>query len=893
MPVWRSVSTACDTGSANSSSHEPLKPSIRPPTQTQLKQVFVASAVPFVGFGFFDNFVMIVAGDLIDTTLCVTFCFSTMAAAAIGNTLSDVVGIYSGSVIEQVAETYGIKEPPLDSDQRLLRVTKVWQYCGQVVGIVTGCILGMCPLLWLDLDKASLLKREKELEAMLAEAMPDVQRIMKAEAVVLMGIDEEKQVLHCLSRTDNIPTVQPWSIHEGLMGHVAKTSRFVNIADVSQSQYYHPPLHDNFQGSQLRVRSLLCVPVLRAEKVVGVLTAMNKEDGGSFSEKDEDSLSFLASHIAVRMETALDNQQSFKDVVLTCEKVMAKQESFEYGSRTARQRRAELYLPALNGISRVLQAQATALMLLDDVNEELYTEAIAGDLPKHKNKLGEGLAGKCAVQGRIFNIDRNSAGEIPFNKECLDDFRLSGTKVNSALCVPLFDSGRKCLGVIKVINKQGGGAFTKDDKSFAMEVANDLAIMLEDDGGIKRVLTRVRQQIQHRAAIMAERADNNTVLCFLDRGQNLPDNADAHGVGIDPYVTIRIVRGNPMAAPNMEVNALEDRFRDRTSVVRRFGKSKTIMQNLNPHWDETIAVTVPVELRGVPEDELFVHVLLWDYDSWKHDDLVAQAAFPLATMPRGKIRGARPCNLEPIPGDEYYNLERSKLWLAFSRAGPKPLARVLTPPSTKSEANVDDWAGDTFVPRVGQQAVDSFVSSNDFLKIVGSMRTGIETTHGISVAEIPARLQKQDPEKLLSAAACAVSDPEKLDCPLVFVSKRFEELSGYPRSYCLGRNCRFLQPNNRAENDAANLTDRKRIQQFVQGLMPQGQVLWGILLNESYEGRKFWNLIRMEFVYVGDERKPYVFAVQCEFKSEPKDLQEVQEMRELLAKHERDRKSVV
>jgi len=69
---------------------------------------------------------------------------------------------------------------------------------------------------------------------------------------------------------------------------------------------------------------------------------------------------------------------------------MAKQESLEY-SHTARQRRAALYLPALDGISRVLQAQATALMLLDEGNEELFTEAIAGDLPKHTSKVGEGM----------------------------------------------------------------------------------------------------------------------------------------------------------------------------------------------------------------------------------------------------------------------------------------------------------------------------------------------------------------------------------------------------------------------------------------------------------------------------------------------------------------------
>jgi chitinase len=54
---------------------------------------FISNGVPFIAFGFLDNFIMIVAGDFIDETFCVAFSLSTMCAAGFGNTLSDVVGI--------------------------------------------------------------------------------------------------------------------------------------------------------------------------------------------------------------------------------------------------------------------------------------------------------------------------------------------------------------------------------------------------------------------------------------------------------------------------------------------------------------------------------------------------------------------------------------------------------------------------------------------------------------------------------------------------------------------------------------------------------------------------------------------------------------------------------
>ena len=40
--------------------------------------------IPFVGFGFLDNALMIIAGDYIDTTIGVALGISTMAAAGFG-----------------------------------------------------------------------------------------------------------------------------------------------------------------------------------------------------------------------------------------------------------------------------------------------------------------------------------------------------------------------------------------------------------------------------------------------------------------------------------------------------------------------------------------------------------------------------------------------------------------------------------------------------------------------------------------------------------------------------------------------------------------------------------------------------------------------------------------
>jgi hypothetical protein len=58
----------------------------------ETKQLFMFNALPFVGFGILDNMIMILAGEYIDQSLGAMLSISTMAAAALGNIISDVAG---------------------------------------------------------------------------------------------------------------------------------------------------------------------------------------------------------------------------------------------------------------------------------------------------------------------------------------------------------------------------------------------------------------------------------------------------------------------------------------------------------------------------------------------------------------------------------------------------------------------------------------------------------------------------------------------------------------------------------------------------------------------------------------------------------------------------------
>ena len=58
---------------------------------------------------------------------------------------------------------------------------------------------------------------------------------------------------------------------------------------------------------------------------------------------------------------------------------------------------------------------------------------------------------------------------------------------------------------------------------------------------------------------------------------------------------------------------------------------------------------------------------------------------------------------------------------------------------------------------------------------------------------VPALNQMPKAQMAKINKAFVVSDPTLPDCPIVFVSDQFLQLTEYSRNEILGRNCRFLQ----------------------------------------------------------------------------------------------------
>jgi uncharacterized protein YbjQ (UPF0145 family) len=93
----------------------------------------------------------IIAGEEIEASIGVVLGLSTMAAAGLGNLVSDVAGLMLADQIEAVTKKLKwTQAPALSVAQRMMLRTRAAKFAGCAIGVSVGCILGMFPLLFLD-----------------------------------------------------------------------------------------------------------------------------------------------------------------------------------------------------------------------------------------------------------------------------------------------------------------------------------------------------------------------------------------------------------------------------------------------------------------------------------------------------------------------------------------------------------------------------------------------------------------------------------------------------------------------------------------------------------------------------------------------------------------------
>ena len=141
-------------------------------------------------------------------------------------------------------------------------------------------------------------------------AMEAATRLMNAEAGSLLLMNEEKSRLYFEvalgNREEDMKTIS-LNFGEGIAGWVAQHGKPLIVNSPERDRRFFKGVDER---TEFKTRNIICVPVRVKEKIVGVLEAVNKQDGGKFNKEDLSLLTSLADQVAV----ALDNSRLYQEL---------------------------------------------------------------------------------------------------------------------------------------------------------------------------------------------------------------------------------------------------------------------------------------------------------------------------------------------------------------------------------------------------------------------------------------------------------------------------------------------------------------------------------------------------------------------------------------------------
>ena len=125
-----------------------------------------------------------------------------------------------------------------------------------------------------------------------------------------------------------------------------------------------------------------------------------------------------------------------------------------------------------------------------------------------------------------------------------------------------------------------------------------------------------------------------------------------------------------------------------------------------------------------------------------------------------------------------------------------------------------------------------------------------------------------------SVNGITLADPDMEDMPLVYVNKAFEKMTGYTMEEVVGKNCRFMQ----GEDREHALKERHMMQKAFKNNEP----LTLTFKNFRKNGEEFYNHLEMSPLFDSKGNLLYYLGVQLDVTQEIHDKEEIKRLNELL-----------
>ncbi len=156
------------------------------------------------------------------------------------------------------------------------------------------------------LDVTKAMTKQRDLDALLALILREAAKVVEADRCSLFLIDHARhelwsKIAHGAESEIRFP------IGVGIAGAVARSGQPINIPDAYHDARFNREVD---VATGYRTRNILCVPMKdTAQKMVGVIQALNRRDGTAFTDEDEELLLALGGQAAAAIENAVLHQE--------------------------------------------------------------------------------------------------------------------------------------------------------------------------------------------------------------------------------------------------------------------------------------------------------------------------------------------------------------------------------------------------------------------------------------------------------------------------------------------------------------------------------------------------------------------------------------------------------
>jgi len=418
--------------------------------------------------------------------------------------------------------------------------------------------------LTLLVDVSRIVATTLDVDALLQGVAESIQRHFAYPMVGLFTLDRKEQTLILRGYSGvsigppelTTPGVYRQSIEQGIIGYVARTGKSYLAPDVTADPYHQPP--------QVAIRSEVCVPVLEAGHLVGVVD-VESDRLADLNEEDQSLLEAVADTVSIGLRNARlyeESQHRLRELTLL--------NRISVGLGTALSLDA-LINGALEGLHELVDADRTYFIAVDSDAQtwERGHEQAAPDI-----RLGVGLTG--TFDAMRVELARLLAGQPFVVFDVATDPRVEATRemyrslgTRSLLLVPV-RFGKRLYGALGFDYCREKHAWLPDEMRLLEGVANQLELALDN----VHLFEEVRLRADALAAALARLED-------LDRlkdkfVQNVSHELRSPLAIIRGYVEmleagelgeLRPEQRKPVAIIARRVRALDDLVQDITLIL--------------------------------------------------------------------------------------------------------------------------------------------------------------------------------------------------------------------------------------------------------------------------------------------------------------------------------------